>query len=118
MPSPVYKTTYTVDNPARIGFIAGHYAHLLERFLTFCFGQYSAEVLPHLRNNKIDTKPKSSSDVLFHCTIYLYSKANLGRFRSFIAEALLSILSQNKASVSPNRYSWKFLSPTKINNKD
>lgn len=68
-----------------------------------------------------DSKPKGSSDVPFHKTIYWYNKVDWNSFRSYITEASVSALFKNGSSrmsslISDSRFSpaLKALSLTKI----
>lgn len=65
--------------------------------------QCSAEVLRPLGTSdhflvfvKLDAKPKTSSDVPFHRTLYQYNKADCNRFRSYITEEHPSALYKSK----------------------
>lgn len=82
-----YSITYELskirNKPTYVSNIIGHHANLLNLFLTSFPDKCSAEVLTllcssdhSLINVKIDAKPKTSSNVPFHRTIFWYTKTD------------------------------------------
>lgn len=74
-----------VDMPPFNPVTTGYYAKMLDMFITSYPDQCSTEVLPPLGTSKhslifaaVDAKLKTSSDVLFHRTIYCHHKDVFG----------------------------------------
>lgn len=81
--SIAYELIQFVDKFTCILNTAEHHANQLEVFFTSCSNQCSTELLPPLASSdhslifvKVDAKPKSTSDVMFHGTIYHHNKAS------------------------------------------
>lgn len=93
-------------------------------FLTSCPEKCSSVVLSTLGSSdhsSICVRPKTSSDILFHKTIFWYSKADLNRFRYLIAETHHSSKIEHPELIhlflSGFFLAWRNLSITKSNSR-
>ena len=99
-----YGLTQIVTEPTRVPDVASHFPNLLDLFLTTCPDRCVSSVLSPLGRSdhsvvsvEIDTQLKETSDIPFHRTVFRYSKADWDGFRSFIADAPLSIFFKSGA---------------------
>ena len=100
-----YDLTQIVDSPTRVPDAEGHFANLLDLFLTSSPELCTASVQSPLGTSdhsvvsvKVKSKCKDSSDIPFHRSVFRYAKADWDNFRSFISDIPLRDVFRKSAS--------------------
>ena len=109
-----YDLTQIVKSPTRVPDADGHFANLLDLFLTSCPDLCTHSVGSPLGSSdhsvvsvKVLSKCKASSDVPFHRSVFRYAKADWDGFRSFLADIPLnSIFKRGPSRIAKELSDW------------